>query len=80
MIQAVISPDAKFTAYVTSDQGQQTLIVRDMASGQTLTLIPARPTAYWGMTFTPDSSAIYFGTKDKLLPPGAIYQISTQGG
>jgi Tol biopolymer transport system component len=80
VIQAVISPDAKFTAYVTSDQGQQTLIVQDVASGQTLTLIPARPTAYWGMTFTPDGSAIYFGTKDKLLPAGAMYQISTLGG
>ena len=80
VIQAVISPDAKFIAYVTSDQGQQTLIVQDVASGHTLTLIPARPTAYWGMTFTPDSSAIYFGTKDKLLPAGAMYQISTLGG
>jgi len=80
VIQAVISPDAKFTAYVTSDQGQQTLIVQDVASGHALTLIPARPTAYWGMTFTPDSSAIYFGTKDKLLPAGAMYQISTRGG
>ena len=80
VIQAAISPDAKFTAYVTSDQGQQTLIVQDVASGHALTLIPARPTAYWGMTFTPDSSAIYFGTKDKLLPAGAMYQISTQGG
>lgn len=80
VIQAVISRDAKSTAYVTSDQGQQTLIVRDSASGQTLTLIPARPSAYWGMTFTPDSSSIYFGARDKLLPAGAIYQISTQGG
>jgi Tol biopolymer transport system component len=80
VIQAVISPDAKFTAYVTSDDGQQTLILRDAASGHTLTLVPARPTAYWGMTFTPDSSAIYFGIKDKLLPAGAIYQISTLGG
>ncbi|HXH41149.1 MAG TPA: hypothetical protein VNN08_21155 [Thermoanaerobaculia bacterium] len=80
VIQAVISPDAKFTAYVTSDQGQQTLILRDVASGQAVTLLPARPTAYWGMTFTPDSSAIYFGTKDKLLPAGAMYQISTRGG
>jgi WD40-like Beta Propeller Repeat len=80
VIQAVISPDAKFTAYVTSDQGQQTLILREDASGQALTLIPARPTAYWGMTFTQDSSAIYFGIKDKLLPAGAIYQISTRGG
>ncbi len=80
VIQAAISPDAKFTAYVTSDQGQQTLIVQDVASSHALTLIPAQPTAYWGMTFTPDSSAIYFGARDTLLPAGAIYQISTRGG
>jgi hypothetical protein len=80
VIQAVISPDAKVTAYVTSDQGQQTLIVRDVASGQDRTLIPARPTAYWGMTFSRDSSSIYFGAKDKLLPAGALYQIPARGG
>lgn len=80
VIQAAISPDAKFTAYVISDQGLQTLFVRDAASGQTITLISARPTAYWGMTFTPDNSSIYFGTKDKLMPAGAIYRISRLGG
>jgi Tol biopolymer transport system component len=80
VIQAVISPDARFTAYVTSEQGQQTLFLRDVASGKTLTLVPTQPTSYWGMTFTPDSSAIYYGTKDKLLPAGAIYQIATRGG
>jgi len=32
VIQAVISPDAKFTAYVTSDQGQPTLMVRELVN------------------------------------------------
>jgi Tol biopolymer transport system component len=80
VIQAVISPDARLTAYVTSDQGQQSLIVRDLASGKARTLVPAQATTYWGMTFTPDSSSIYFGARDRLLPSGAIYQISALGG
>jgi Tol biopolymer transport system component len=80
VIQVAISPDGKSMAYVTSDEGQQTLVLRDIVSGQTRTLLPARPTSYWGMTFTSDSSSIDFGARDKQLPAGAIYQISTSGG
>jgi Tol biopolymer transport system component len=78
--QAAISPDAKLTAYVISDQDEQTLVVREMTSGQTLALIPARRSSYWGLTFTPDSSSIYFGVKDPIDQAGAIYRISTLGG
>jgi Tol biopolymer transport system component len=80
VIAAVISPDAKYVAYVVSEQGQQALAVRQMATGQTLTLIPNRRTAYWGMAFTPDSSSIYFAIKDSSTPAGAMYQISALGG
>ena len=80
VIQAAISPDAKLTSYVVSDQNEQTLIVREMASGQTLTLIPARRSSYWGLAFTPDSSSIYFGVKDAVDQAGSIYRISTLGG
>ncbi len=78
--QAAISPDAKLTAYVVSDQNEQTLVVREMASGQTLTLIPVRRSSYWGLAFTPDSSSIYYGVKDAVDQSGAIYRISTLGG
>jgi Tol biopolymer transport system component/tRNA A-37 threonylcarbamoyl transferase component Bud32 len=80
VIEAAISPDAKLTAYVVSDQGQQTLAVREMVSGQTLTLIPPRRSSYWGLAFTPDSSTIYFAVKDNADRAGAIYRISTLGG
>jgi Tol biopolymer transport system component len=80
VIQAAISPDAKLTAYVVSDQGEQTLVIREMASGQTLTLIPARRSSYWGLAFTPDSSSVCFGVKDSIDPAGAIYRISALGG
>jgi serine/threonine protein kinase len=80
VIHAVISPDAKLTAYVESNQGEQTLIAREMASGQTLTLVPPRQTSYWGIAFSPDSSTVYFAVKDKADPAGAMYRISTLGG
>ena len=80
VIEAALSPDGKFTAYVTSDNGEQILSVRSMASGQSLALTPRRKAGYWGLTFTPDSSSIYFGIKSNEDPTGAIYQISTLGG
>lgn len=80
VIDAAISPDGKYAAYVVSDQGEQTLGVRQMTSGQTLTLVPARRTAYWGLRFAPDSASIYYGVKDSATPTGTIYQISTLGG
>ena len=80
VIQAAISPDGRLTAYVISDQNQQTLAVRDMASGQSLTIVPARRAAYWGLAFTPDSASIAFGVKDAVDQAGAIYRVSTVGG
>ncbi|HET8772386.1 MAG TPA: protein kinase [Thermoanaerobaculia bacterium] len=78
--QAAISPDAKLTAYVVSDQDEQTLVVREMASGQTLTLVPPRRSSYWGLAFAPDSSSIHYGVKDAVDQAGAIYRISSLGG
>ena len=80
VIEAALSPDGKYTAYVTSDKGEQILNVRSMASGQSLALTPPRKAGYWGLTFTPDSSSIYYGIKSSDDPIGTIYQISTLGG
>jgi len=78
-IAAAISPDGKFVSYVVSDQGEQSLWVRQMASGQSLQLIPPKRDAYWGIAFAPDGS-IYYGQKSAAAPAGAIYQISALGG
>jgi Tol biopolymer transport system component len=80
VISASLSPDAKLLAYVVSDQGEQSLSIRQIASGQALTLVPPRRSAYWGHTFAPDGASLYYGLKDATYPAGAIYQISTLGG
>lgn len=77
---AAISPDGKYVVYVESLQGEQSLNLRDVGGAQSLELIEARRVAYWGVTFDPDSTAIYFGIKSDEDPTGAMYQISTLGG
>ncbi|HUP49297.1 MAG TPA: protein kinase [Thermoanaerobaculia bacterium] len=79
VIAAAISPDGKFVAYVASDQGEQSLWVRQLSSGQSLQLLPPSRSAYWGHSFAPDGS-IYFGMKSSEDPTGAIFQISALGG
>ena len=79
VIAAAISPDGTYVAYVTSDQGGQSLWVKQMTSGQSLQLIAPRQVGYWGVAFGTDDS-IYFAEKSSAAPDGAIFQISPLGG
>lgn len=80
VIAAAISPDAKLLAYVVSDQGQQGLWLRQIASAHDLELIPRDSVAYWAHTFKPDGGSIVFGVKSDADPTGAFYEISILGG
>ncbi len=79
VIAAAISRDGALVAYVTSDQGMQSLWVKQLGSGQSLQLIAPRQVGYWGVAFGSDGS-IYFAEKSSALPDGAIFQISSRGG
>jgi Tol biopolymer transport system component/tRNA A-37 threonylcarbamoyl transferase component Bud32 len=80
VIAAAISPDAKLIAYVLSDQGEQSLWLRQIATGRDLQLVPPARVAYWGHTFSPDGNSIVFGTRSEGYGRGAFYRISTLGG
>ncbi|HEY5611637.1 MAG TPA: protein kinase, partial [Thermoanaerobaculia bacterium] len=80
VISAAISPDGKFISYVVSDQGEQSLWLRQLSNAQSLELVPPRQVAYWGNVFTPDGGAILYGIRSNDEPKGAFYQISTLGG
>ncbi len=80
VISATISPDGRFVAYVESDQGEQSLWLQQLATGQALRLIPARRVAYWSHAFTRDGDSIVFGLRSPSEPEGGLYAISTLGG
>ena len=79
VIGAAISGDGKFVAYVSSDQGLQSLWVRQIGAAQSLQLVPPQSVGYWGHRFAPDGSIVY-GVKSREQPGGAFYQISVLGG
>ena len=80
VISAAISPDGKYVAFVESWQGGQSLWVRQMATSQTLELVPTDSVAYWGLAFTNDSSSIIYGLKADRAIDGALFQIPLIGG
>ena len=75
-----LSPDGRFVAHVESEQGEQSLWLRQLATGQTLRLAAPRNVFYWGLSFTRDGNAIVFGLKSPDDLHGAFYSISTLGG
>ena len=80
VIDAVISPDGKFVAYVVSENARQSLWIRQLATASTLELVPAASVGYWGANFSPDGSEIYYVMASPDQPSRALYRISTLGG
>ena len=75
---ASISPDGKFVAFVNSQDGRQSLIVRQVAAGSEVTVVPPTNLGFLQPTFTPDGNFIYYVTEENGV--GTLFQISTLGG
>jgi Tol biopolymer transport system component len=79
-IDAAISPDGRQLAWVESAGGMQGLRLRRLDQGQTIELVPAAMVGYWGISFTPDGSRVFYATKSAQSPAGRLFEVSAQGG
>ncbi len=80
VIDAAISPDGKYVAYIVSRSGMQGLWLRQLSTASTLELVPPAPVGYWGSMFTPDGGAVYYVTRSKEHPDAALYRVPVLGG
>ena len=81
VIDATVSPDGKYVAYVTSENTRQGLWLRQLATASTIALVPPTPThGFWGITFAPDGDAVYYALFTPDEPARAIYRIPILGG
>jgi DNA-binding winged helix-turn-helix (wHTH) protein len=82
VIEAAISPDGRYLAYVTSDNGEQALWLKQISSSNQLQLRPAISGAgYWGLSFHPDGNTIdYFIRSPQAEKDGTDYHFATIGG
>ena len=79
VIDATISPDGKWVVYVRSDRSVQGLWIRQVSTANDKQIVPAAPVGYFGMTFSPDGTEIYYAIKSNL-DSGTLYRIPTLGG
>jgi serine/threonine protein kinase/Tol biopolymer transport system component len=76
--QAAISPDGKYFVYVLSDAGKQSLWLRQVNAANDTVIVPPAPGGYFGVTFSPDGSELYYVIK--VSDPGTLYKIPVLGG
>ncbi len=79
-IDASISPDGNYVAHIFSDGSQRSLWIRQVASSRNVQLVPPAEVNYWGATFSPDSSHIFYVRGERNQPLKDLYQISVLGG
>ena len=78
-IDATISPDGKYVVYVLSDRSSQSLYIRQVSTANDTEIVPPARVGYFGITFSPDGSELYYAVKANL-DAGTLYRIPVLGG
>src|SRR6185369_5328041 len=63
-LMGAISPDGKYVAYVTGENGKESLWLRQVDINSNAQLIAPRAGHYLGVAFYPDGNYVYFGYAD----------------
>ncbi|HEX8139348.1 MAG TPA: winged helix-turn-helix domain-containing protein [Pyrinomonadaceae bacterium] len=78
--RAAISPDGKYSAYVVREGLQEGLWLRQVSAPGFIPVVAPADVHYQGVTFSPDSSSVYYTVYEKQSPVAALYQVSALGG
>jgi eukaryotic-like serine/threonine-protein kinase len=81
-IDAEVSPDGKYVAYVMEDGGQQSLWMRHIATGSTVPIVPPSEMVFDGLAFAPDGNHVYYTltTASRGFGEGTLYRRPVLGG
>jgi serine/threonine protein kinase len=80
VIQARISPDARYLAYVSNQRGQFSLWVRQIAINSAVQIIPPGIGIISDLAFTPDGNYVDYIVNAMGEATGRLYQVPVLGG
>jgi eukaryotic-like serine/threonine-protein kinase len=75
-VNAAISPNGKYVAYVALESGRQTVWLTEPAIGAIQQLVPPAGVRYRGLTFSHDSQSLYYVMVERHNPIGGLYRVS----
>lgn len=80
-VDAVMSPDGKYVAYIVDDGGKRSLWVRQVtANSAALQIVPPTDQRFRAPTFSHDGNHIYYILRKSDAPSGELYKIPALGG
>ena len=80
-IEAAISPDGKYVAYVAEDEGKQSLWLRQTGAASNVQIaLPSEGRHYSNPAFSRDGDYIYYLRQDGGNARAALYQLPVLGG
>jgi eukaryotic-like serine/threonine-protein kinase len=80
VIQARISPDARYLAYISNQHGQFSLWVRQIAINSAVQIIPPGNGVISDLVFTPDGNYLDYILNTMGEATGKLYQVPVLGG
>lgn len=75
---AEISPDGKMVAFISRLEGRESLVVRQVITGNVISVVPPTALKFHQPAFTLDGDFIYYVTVDKGI--GTLFQVPALGG
>lgn len=77
---ATISPDGKWLAYVSDDNGAHAIYVRQLGTGSTAQVVGGSSGEIGGVTFSLDGNYLYFVKHEQGTGLGTLFQVASLGG
>ena len=74
-----ISPDGRYVAHAVEEPGGYSLLVRQVATGSDIRVVPASQNAFVGAVFSADANYLYYVQFETQFG-ASLYQIPTLGG
>jgi len=76
---AAMSPDGRHLAYATTQTGRSRLIVRQLATGRDLEVVPLQVGEILDVAFSPDGSYVFYERYGNTVPM-TLFQVASLGG
>jgi DNA-binding winged helix-turn-helix (wHTH) protein/Tol biopolymer transport system component len=81
LVHVAITPDGKYVAYTSDTGGQESIWLRQLATSESIQIVPPTHEEYSGLEISHDGSSLYFARKTLTDPSTeGIYRVMTFGG